>query len=80
MLKLNDKIQIFAALIYRYVDLCVNLCKTAGFEPIDRTFRKLQGAKPEGEKVPTHYQDGQDSEDGYGAAIKVRCFLFFSIL
>lgn len=38
------------------VDLCVDICPTAGTESVNITFWKFKGIKPKGKEIQAHYQ------------------------
>lgn len=59
--------------------MCADIRAAARPEPADRALRELEGAEPEGEKVPAHHQVRPDPQDGAGAAAALSR-LFISIL
>lgn len=40
------------------LDLRLDVCKTAGLKPADRTFWEFESAEPEGEEVQANHKDG----------------------
>ena len=43
-------------------DLQPDICQTSGHQQFDRAFPELEGVKPQGEEVPTHYQEAEPAD------------------